>query len=50
MDITQLLAFVMQNAASDLHLSSSNPPIVRVHGTLKRLKSDLLTYDSIRAM
>ncbi len=50
MDITQLLAFVMQNNASDLHLSSSNPPIVRVHGSLKRLKSDLLTSDSIRAM
>lgn len=50
MDITQLLAFVMQNSASDLHLSSSNPPIVRVHGSLKRLKSDLLTSDSIRSM
>jgi twitching motility protein PilT len=50
MDITQLLAFVMQNSASDLHLSASNPPIVRVHGSLKRLKSDLLTSDSVRAM
>lgn len=50
MDITQLLAFVMQNSASDLHLSASNPPIVRVHGSLKRLKSDMLTSDAIRAM
>ncbi len=50
MDITQLLAFVMQNNASDLHLSSNNPPIVRVHGTLKRLKSETLTSDEIRAM
>lgn len=50
MDITQLLAFVMQNSASDLHLSSGNPPIVRVHGSLKRLKSDVLTSDDIRAM
>ena len=50
MDITQLLAFVMQNKASDLHLSAGNPPIVRVYGELKRLKSDVLTNESVRAM
>ncbi len=50
MDITQLLAFVMQNNASDLHLSASNPPIVRVYGSLKRLKAEPLTSDNIRNM
>jgi len=40
----------MQNNASDLHLSSGNPPIVRVYGTLKRLKADPLTADGIRNM
>ncbi|MDD3021319.1 MAG: type IV pilus twitching motility protein PilT [Alphaproteobacteria bacterium] len=50
MDITQLLAFVMQNNASDLHLSATNPPIVRVYGTLKRLKAEALTNDDIRGM
>ncbi|MAF67783.1 MAG: type IV pili twitching motility protein PilT [Micavibrio sp.] len=50
MDITQLLAFVMQNDASDLHLSPENPPIVRVHGKLKRVKSDILESDQIRKM
>jgi twitching motility protein PilT len=50
MDITQLLAFVMQNSASDLHLSPANPPIVRVYGSLKRLKSEVLTSDVIRGM
>ena len=50
MDITQLLAFVMQNDASDLHLSTGNPPIVRVYGSLKRLKADALTADNIRNM
>jgi twitching motility protein PilT len=50
MDITQLLAFVMQNDASDLHLSGGNAPIVRVYGSLKRLKSDALTNESIRGM
>ena len=50
MDLTQLLAFTMQNNASDLHLSASNPPIIRVDGQLKRVKSDALTSDEIRAM
>ncbi|HAJ89566.1 MAG TPA: type IV pili twitching motility protein PilT [Rhodospirillaceae bacterium] len=50
MDITQLLAFVMQNDASDLHLSAGNPPIVRVYGSLKRLKADVLTNETVRAM
>ena len=50
MDITQLLAFTMQNNASDLHLSPSNPPIIRVHGDLKRIKSDVLKSDDIRTM
>lgn len=50
MDITQLLAFVMQNNASDLHLSPTNPPIVRVYGSLKRLKSEALSSDDIRNM
>jgi len=50
MDITQLLAFVMQNNASDLHLSATNPPIVRVFGTLKRLKAEALSNEDVRGM
>lgn len=50
MDLTQLLAFTMQNNASDLHLSAGSPPIIRVHGTLKRVKSDALSSDDIRTM
>ncbi|HPF78365.1 MAG TPA: ATPase, T2SS/T4P/T4SS family, partial [Alphaproteobacteria bacterium] len=50
MDLTQLLAFTMQNGASDLHLSASNPPIIRVNGQLKRIKADILNSDDIRAM
>ncbi len=40
----------MQNDASDLHLSPTNAPIIRVHGTLKRIKGDPLTSDDIRTM
>lgn len=50
MDITQLLAFTMQNNASDLHLSPGNPPIVRAFGDLKRVKSAPLESDDIRSM
>lgn len=51
MDLTQLLAFAMQNKASDLHLSPTNLPIIRVHGKLRRVKADRdLTSDDIRSM
>ncbi len=50
MDLTQLLAFTMQNKASDLHLSAGSPPIIRVSGLMKRVKSDALGSDDIRTM
>lgn len=51
MDLTQLLAFTMQNKASDLHLSPGNLPIIRVHGNLRRIKTETeLTSDMIRSM
>ena len=34
MDISELLAFVVKNKASDLHLSSGLPPMIRVHGDI----------------
>ncbi|TVQ83121.1 MAG: type IV pilus twitching motility protein PilT [Micavibrio sp.] len=50
MDITELLAFTLKNDASDLHLSATNPPIVRVDGELRRIKADPLTHEQIQAM
>lgn len=50
MDLTQLLAFTMQNDASDLHLSATNPPIIRKNGKMKRLKGEPLTPDDLREM
>jgi len=50
MDIAELLSFAKQNSASDLHLSPTNPPIIRVHGEMIRLKTDILTGDMIRQM
>ena len=37
MDIAELLAYSVKNKASDLHLSSSLPPMIRVDGDLRRL-------------
>jgi twitching motility protein PilT len=50
LDLTQLLAFTMQNNASDLHLSAGSPAIIRVHGSLKRVKGNPLSSDDIRTM
>lgn len=50
MDLTQLLAFTMQNDASDLHLSAGSPPIIRASGSLKRVKGEALSSDDIRTM
>ena len=38
MDIAQLLTFTYQQHASDLHISAGEPPMIRIHGDMKRLK------------
>ena len=50
MDLTQLLAFAMQNNASDLHISATCQPIIRVNGQLKRVKAEALSSEEIRSM
>lgn len=50
MDLTQLLAFTIQNNASDLHLSAGSPPVIRVSGALKRVKANPLDSEDIRSM
>lgn len=37
MQITDLLAFGVKNKASDLHLSTGLPPLIRVHGDIRRI-------------
>ncbi len=37
MDIAELLAYSVKNKASDLHLSSGLPPMIRVDGDVRRL-------------
>jgi len=50
MDITQLLAFAVEQGASDCHLSSGEPPMLRIHGDLKKLDHPSLTQEDVHAM
>ncbi|HSG75516.1 MAG TPA: type IV pilus twitching motility protein PilT [Burkholderiales bacterium] len=50
MDLTELLAFVVKNKASDLHLSSGLPPMVRVHGDVKRINVPALEHKDVHSM
>ncbi|MEE9141336.1 MAG: type IV pilus twitching motility protein PilT [Gammaproteobacteria bacterium] len=49
-DIAQLLAFAVKQGASDLHLSSGVPPIIRVDGEIKRLNMPSLEHKETHAM
>jgi twitching motility protein PilT len=50
MDISQLLKFGLQQQASDLHLSAGLPPMLRVHGDLRRLDGAPQTHEQVQAM
>ena len=50
MDITQLLAFSVKNKASDLHLSAGLPPMLRVHGDVKRINLPVIEHKEVHAM
>ncbi len=50
MDITELLAFTVQQKASDLHLTGNNPPMLRVSGEMRPLKTGPLVPDQVKAM
>src|SRR2546425_7285090 len=49
-DISELLAFVVKNKASDLHLSSGLPPMIRVHGDVRRINLPPLDHTEVHAM
>ncbi len=50
MDITQLLAFGVEQGASDCHLSAGEPPMIRIHGDLKKLDSPPLSKEAVHAL
>ena len=50
MDVTALLTFASQNGASDVHLSSGEPPMIRLHGEMKRLDHPALSREKVHDM
>ncbi|NDH52809.1 MAG: type IV pilus twitching motility protein PilT [Betaproteobacteria bacterium] len=50
MDISQLLAFSVKNNASDLHLSADLPPMIRVHGDVRRINMEPLDHKTVHVM
>jgi len=50
MDLTELLAFVVKNKASDLHLSSGLPPMIRVHGDVRRINVPPMEHKEVHGM
>ena len=50
MDISELLAFVVKNKASDLHLSAGLPPMIRVHGDIRRINLPAMDHTEVHGM
>ncbi|HAU67195.1 MAG TPA: twitching motility protein PilT [Gammaproteobacteria bacterium] len=50
MDVAELLAFSAKNKASDLHLSSGQPPIIRVDGDIKRINLPEIDAETVLKM
>ena len=50
MDITELLAFGTKQGASDLHLSSGLPPMIRVDGDVRRINLPPLEHKEVHGL
>ncbi len=50
MDITELLAFSVQHEASDLHLSTGSPPLIRVDGDVRKLNLPAFDAKDVNAL
>lgn len=49
-DIIQLLAFALDQGASDVHITTGEPPVVRVHGDLRRVDMPPLDENAVHAL
>lgn len=50
MDISELLAFSVKSGASDLHLSAGLPPMIRVHGDIRRINLPAMEHKDVHTM
>jgi twitching motility protein PilT len=49
-DISDLLAFSVKNKASDLHLSAGLPPMIRVHGDVRKINLPSMDHSQVHDM
>jgi twitching motility protein PilT len=49
-DISDLLAFSVKNKASDLHLSAGLPPMIRVHGDVRKINVPAMDHSQVHDM
>jgi twitching motility protein PilT len=49
-DISDLLAFSVKNKASDLHLSAGMPPMIRVHGDVRKINVPVMDHSQVHDM
>lgn len=50
MDIAELLAFSVKNNASDLHISAGLPPMLRVHGDIRRINLPAMEHKDVHGL
>ena len=50
MDITELLTFGVANKASDLHISSGLPPMLRINGEIRKVNLPPLDANAVKVM
>jgi twitching motility protein PilT len=50
MDVSELLIFAVENRASDVHLSAGEPPLVRIHGEMRKVEGPPLDAETIHRM
>jgi twitching motility protein PilT len=49
-DISDLLVFSVKNKASDLHLSAGEPPMIRVHGDIRKINVPVMEHSEVHDM
>lgn len=50
MDIIELLTFAVNTKASDLHISSGEPPIIRVDGVMRKIDVPAMDHQTVKHM
>jgi len=50
MDVSELLIFAVENRASDVHLSAGEPPMVRIHGEMRKIEMGALDAEAVHRM